>query len=67
MAVSIGADRITPSTPGGGDPTGAPRHFQRFPIRFFDRNLTQLLPADREPEQWIAAGHSTVARRTGRC
>jgi signal transduction histidine kinase len=30
------------------------RHFQRFPIRFFDRNLTQLLPTERQPEQWTA-------------
>ena len=29
-------------------------HFQRFPLRFYDRNLTQLLPADRQPEQWTA-------------
>jgi signal transduction histidine kinase len=37
----------------GERPAAAP-HAQRFAIRFFDRNLTQLLPADSEPEQWTA-------------
>ncbi len=51
VAIAVTADE-------GGAATGAAvtpaRHRRRFSLRFFDGSLTQLLPAEREPEQWMA-------------
>jgi signal transduction histidine kinase len=55
MAIRIldGAVAVVAATPGRGAAGPSP-HGQRFPIRFFDRNLTQLAPETRRPEQWTA-------------
>ena len=52
LSVSNSVGSVVTATTSPAPPGSA--HFQRFPIRFFDRNLTQLLPHDRQPEQWTA-------------
>lgn len=52
LAIRIAADADSGVVPAAGAASG--RQAQRFALRFFDRNLTQLLPAETPAEQWMA-------------
>lgn len=52
LAIAIGPAPPAAPAPAASDSV---RHAQRFPVRFYDRNLTQVLPADDAPEEWLAS------------
>ena len=52
LSIRIAADADRSVTPAAAAESG--RQAQRFALRFFDRNLTQLLPAETPTEQWTA-------------
>lgn len=52
LAIRIAADTDSSVVPAAAAASG--RQAQRFALRFFDRNLTQLLPAETPAEQWTA-------------
>ncbi len=52
LSIRIAADADSSVVPAAAAASG--RQAQRFALRFFDRNLTQLLPAETPAEQWTA-------------